>query len=72
MTPIRIAGIVLLIAGLAALIVPRFTYTEETHDAEIGPISVSVDEKETVAIPTWAGIGAIVAGIALVAVGRRR
>ena len=68
MTPARLIATVLIIAGLAAILVPRFTYTKETHSAELGPLSVSVDEKESVSIPTWAGIAAIVAGVGLLLV----
>lgn len=38
-----------------------FTYTKETHEAKLGPIELSVKDKETVNIPIWAGVGAIVA-----------
>jgi hypothetical protein len=68
MAPLRIVAIILLVAGAAGLIIPRFTYTKETHDAEIGPLSVSVTEKETVGIPTWAAIAAIVVGAGLLLV----
>lgn len=68
MTPLRILATVLIIAGLAAIIYPRVTYTKETHSADIGPLSVSVDEKESVSIPTWAGIAAIVVGAGLLLV----
>jgi hypothetical protein len=65
MTPARIIAIILIVAGIAGLIVPRFTYTKETHSAELGPLSVSVDEKESVGIPAWAAIAAIVVGAGL-------
>jgi hypothetical protein len=39
-----------------------FTYTRESHDASLGPIELSVKDNETVNIPVWAGVGAIVAG----------
>jgi len=34
--------------------------TKHSHDAEMGPLELSVKDKETVNIPQWAGIGAIV------------
>lgn len=37
----------------------------DTHDAKLGPIELSVKDKETVNIPVWAGVGAMVAGAIL-------
>ncbi len=65
MTPAKIVGIVLIVAGAAALAYGGFSYTKETHQAKIGPIELSVKEKQSVDIPQWAGIGAIVVGVAL-------
>lgn len=62
MNPLRLAAIVLIVAGILGLAYGSFTYTKETHDAKIGPIDISVKDKETVNIPVWAGIGAIVIG----------
>ena len=71
MTGLRILAIVLLLAGAAALVYGGFSYTRETHEAEIGPIEVSVEERERVNIPVWAGIGAIVLGGVLLFSSRR-
>ena len=72
MGPLRILGIVLIVAGALALAYGGFTYTKETHKAEIGPLKLSVKEKETVNVPLWASIAAIVGGVALVVVGGRK
>jgi hypothetical protein len=73
MTPLKIVGIVLIILGAAALVMGTFSYTKETHEAKIGPLSLSVKEKETVNVPVWAGIGAIAVGVLLlVAPGKRK
>ena len=72
MTPIRIVGLVLLAAGLLALVYGGFSYTEEQHDAKIGPLEFSVKDQEHVAIPPWAGVAGVVAGVALLLVGGRR
>jgi drug/metabolite transporter (DMT)-like permease len=66
MSPIKIVGIILIVAGVAALATGGFSFTKETHKAEIGPIKLSVQEKENVNIPLWAGIAAIVAGVVMV------
>jgi hypothetical protein len=61
-------GIALIAAGILGLVYGGFSYTKETHEAKIGPLELSVKDKETVNIPVWAGVGAIVVGgIALLA-----
>jgi hypothetical protein len=72
MNSTKIIAIVLIVAGVLGLAYGKFTYTEETHDASIGPLELSVKDKETVNIPVWAGIGAIVIGAGLLFVGGRR
>jgi TRAP-type C4-dicarboxylate transport system permease small subunit len=72
MSPIRIVAFVLLIAGGLALAYGGFTYTKETHTANIGPLSFSVKEKERVNVPMWAGLGAVVVGGVLLVMGGRR
>ena len=65
MNPIRVAGIVLIIAGVLSLAYGKLTYTKDTHDAEIGSVEVQVKEKETVELPTWLGAGGIALGVIL-------
>jgi drug/metabolite transporter (DMT)-like permease len=72
MNPVKILGIVLILAGTLALVYRGFSYTKETHEAKLGPLELSVKEKETINIPTWAGVGAIVIGGILLLVPRKR
>ncbi len=72
MSSTKMMAFVLLLVGALALAYGGFSYTKETHDADIGPIHMSVDEKERVNIPVWAGIGAIVLGGVLLAGGFKR
>ena len=67
----KIVGIVLIVAGVLALVYGGFTYTKETHEAKIGPLVLSVSEKETVNVPIWVGVGAIVIGGLLLVFGSR-
>jgi uncharacterized membrane protein YdcZ (DUF606 family) len=62
MSSIKIAGIALLVAGLLALVYGGFSFTKETHDTKIGPVELSLKDKERVNIPMWAGIAAVIAG----------
>lgn len=68
---LKLVAIVLIVAGVAGLVVGKFTYTKATHEAKFGPVELSVKEKRTVNIPLWAGIAAIVAGALLLVVPRR-
>ena len=68
MSAMKIVGIVLIIAGVAALALGGFSFTKETHKAEIGPLKLSVQEKENVNIPNWLGLAAIVAGVVMLVV----
>jgi uncharacterized membrane protein YdcZ (DUF606 family) len=71
MNAVKIAAIVLIVAGILGLVYGGFSYTKETHEAKLGPIEFSVKEKQTVNVPVWAGVGAIViGGLMLVAAGR--
>jgi hypothetical protein len=72
MHPTKVAAIVLIIAGILGLAYGSFTYTKETHDAKIGPIELSVKDKETVNIPVWAGVASIVIGAGLLLAGGKR
>lgn len=62
MSPIKIFAIVLILAGILALAYGSFSYTKKTTEAQIGNIAITATKKETVNIPLWAGIGAIVIG----------
>lgn len=62
MSAFRIAAIVLIVAGLLGVLYGKFSYTKETHEARLGSLHMSVQEKQTVNIPAWAGVGAIAAG----------
>lgn len=72
MNAIKMLGIALIIAGALGLAYGGFSYTKETHDVKVGPIEFSVKEKQTVNVPLWAGIAAIVAGGLLLGAGNKR
>ena len=62
MNAVKIVAIVLMVGGVLGLIYGGFTYTKETHKAELGSLALTVKDKETVNVPVWAGVGAIVIG----------
>jgi TRAP-type C4-dicarboxylate transport system permease small subunit len=61
----RMIAIVLLAVGVLALVYGGFTYTRRTHDAKLGPLEISVTEKERVNVPVWAGVVLVAAGAGL-------
>jgi len=72
MNAIKIAAIALVMAGGLGLAYGSFSYTKETHSATLGPIALSVKDRETVNVPAWAGVGAIVlGGLLLVFAGKK-
>ena len=65
MNSAKMFAIVLIIAGVLGLAYGSFSYTKETHSAKIGPIELSVKDKETIHFPVWISVGAIAAGMFL-------
>jgi hypothetical protein len=72
MNSTKMAAIALIVAGALALAYDGFTYTKDTHDADLGPIHMSIEDKERVNIPIWAGVGALVLGGVLLVGGFKR
>ena len=72
MNSVRIAAIVLIAAGVLGLVYGGFSFTRETHEAKLGPIELSVKEKQAVNIPVWAGVGAVAIGAVLLLLGGRK
>jgi multidrug transporter EmrE-like cation transporter len=65
MSTTKIAAIVLIVAGILGVMYGKFSYTKETHEAKLGSLEMSFKEKQTVNVPAWAGVAAIVAGAVL-------
>lgn len=65
MSAVKIMAIVLIIAGTLGLVYGSFSYTRETQETKIGPFELSIKNKQTVNVPVWAGVMAIVAGSGL-------
>ncbi|MGD0949199.1 MAG: hypothetical protein ABSA52_17450 [Candidatus Binatia bacterium] len=62
MNAIKVLAIALIAAGILGLVYGGFSYTKQTHEAKLGSLELSVKDKETVNVPVWAGVGAIVVG----------
>ena len=72
MNAAKIAGIILIVAGLAGFFTGGFSFNKDRTAAKIGPIELTVTEKESVNIPQWLSIGAVALGAVLVVVGFRK
>ena len=68
----KLVGIILIVAGALGLLYGGFSYTKDETAAKVGPIELSVKKKETINVPVWAGVGAIVAGGLLLVFGSKR
>jgi len=71
MKPIATLGIVLIVLGIAGLFFSRVSWTETKPVAKLGPLEVNAQEDHSIWIPTAAGLASVLAGIALVFVGRK-
>ena len=62
MNPVRLNAIVIIVVGALGLLYGSFSYTKDTTAVKLGPLELSVKERQTVNVPIWAGVGAIVVG----------
>jgi len=72
MNAIKLVGVVLIVLGGLGLVYGGFSYTKDTTAVKLGPLELKVQEKETVNVPLWAGIGAIVVGGVLLVMGGKK
>lgn len=67
----RMIGIVVLAAGILALVYGGFSYTRQTHDVKVGSLEISLSEKQRVNVPLWAGVILAVVGGGLLIAGKK-
>ena len=72
MNTTRLIAIALIVAGILGLVYGGFSYTKDTTAVKLGPLELSVKQKETINVPMWAGIGAIVVGGLLLVLGSKK
>jgi LPXTG-motif cell wall-anchored protein len=72
MNAVKMTALALIVAGVLGLAYGSFSYTKQTHEVKMGPIEMSVQEKQRVNVPVWAGVGGIVVGGALLLFSRRK
>jgi sulfite exporter TauE/SafE len=68
----RTAGLILIVLGLVGLAWGGFTYTTREKVVDLGPIHASLDKTHTVPLPPVVGAIALVAGVVLLAAGKKQ
>ena len=71
MNALKLIGLILIVGGVLALAFGGFSYTKDSSAVKVGPVELSVKQKETVNVPLWAGVGAMVAGGLLLVLGKK-
>jgi uncharacterized membrane protein YidH (DUF202 family) len=71
MSTMKLLAIFLIVGGGLVLVYGGFSYTKETHTADIGDMHLAVHERQQVNIPLWVGLGAVIGGVLLLATSRR-
>ena len=72
MRGLMIAGVLLIVLGLAGLVAGGLTYTKDKETADLGPVDITVKEKKHVAVPPGLAVAAVVGGVLLLVAGSRR
>ncbi|MBY4594440.1 hypothetical protein [Ottowia caeni] len=72
MNALRLTGVILIVLGLAGFFTGGFSFTKETTQAKLGPLELTVKDKETVNVPQWLSLGAIALGAVVLVLGFRK
>ena len=72
MKPMTIAGVVLVVLGVVALVYQGITYTTRETVIDIGPLHATADQQKTLPLPPLLGVVAVAGGVALLFAGARR
>jgi membrane-bound ClpP family serine protease len=72
LNPLGVAGVVLLVLGLAALAYQGISYTSRETVIDLGPIHATAERQRTLPLPPIFGIAAVAAGVVLLMTGVRR
>jgi len=71
MRPIAVIGLLLVILGIVALAVPGITYFTTDQVADVGFLKIEVSRPHTIVFNPIVGVVALIAGVALILIGRR-
>jgi uncharacterized membrane protein YidH (DUF202 family) len=65
-------GIVLVVLGVLALVYGGINYNKNRTVLKMGSMSVTATEHKSIPVPAVVGVGALIGGVALLVVGKRR
>jgi len=68
----KLVGIILIVLGVLALVYQGIQYTTREKILDIGSLKVTADTKRTIPLPPIVGGVALVAGIAMIVLDRRK
>lgn len=68
----KIAGILLIVAGALALAYGGFSYTSREKIVDIGPIEATAERRNTVPLPPVLGAVALAGGVVLLVMSSRK
>ncbi len=68
----RIAGVIMIVLGIAMMAFNGFNFTTKKKVVDLGPLEINKEESHPVAWPSWTGGIVLGAGIVLVIAGRRK
>lgn len=69
MNAVKFAAIVLIAAGILGWAYGSFSYTKETHEAQIGLFERSLKDKQTINVSEWTDMGVVALGGVLLVLG---
>jgi hypothetical protein len=66
-----IAGVLLIVLGVLALVYKNVSYTSQETVLQIGSLKATTETEKNIPIPNILGIAVIIAGVVIIAVGGR-
>jgi len=68
----RIAGIILIVAGILMFIFNGINFTTEKKVVDLGPVEINKKEKKSVGWPVYAGAIVTLAGVLVLVAGNKK
>jgi hypothetical protein len=72
MKPMALAGVVLVVLGVVALVYQGITYSSRETILDIGPVHATADRQKTLPLPPVLGAAAVAGGVVLLLAGLRK
>ena len=72
MKGVALAGILLIVLGVVALVYEGISYTSRDTVVDLGPIQATAEREHRLPLSPLLGVGALIAGVVLVIVGARK